>query len=55
MSVEMWKDGRLTSAALELFAKENQKRLKEAQKFLGDPTQGAIIGPKGAELMPKNP
>jgi hypothetical protein len=50
MSVEMWKDGRLTSAALELFAKENQKRLKEAQKFLG-----AIIGPKGAELMPKNP
>lgn len=53
--MEMWKDGVMTQAALDFLAKEHQKRLKEALEFLGDPTQGVVIGPKGAELMPKHP
>ena len=52
--MEMWKDGVLTWDALRLMAEENQKRLREAQKFLGDPAQGVMIGPKGATLMPKS-
>ena len=53
--MEMWKDGVITQANLDLRAKEHQERLRKALKFLGDPTQGVNIGPKGAELMPKHP
>lgn len=49
--MEMWRDGVLTWDALRFLAAQNQKRLREAQKLLGDPTQGVYGGPRDAESI----